>query len=691
MDQNNHLNDTAEEEPSGKRKTRSCNGFKVFLAALSFSYISKILGGILMKSSLTHIERRFEISSSVAGLIDGSFEVGNLFVIVFVSYFGSKLHRPRIIGIGCFIMGMGSILTALPHFFMGYYKYSKEDNIAPSENSTSSLSTCLINQDILRNRTSPEIIEKGCEKEPGSHMWIYVLMGNMIRGIGESPIVPLGISYIDDFAAEGQSSFYLGILNTVAMVGPITGFLLASQFAKMYVDIGYVDLSSIRITPKDSTWVGAWWLGFLVSGLVSIISSIPFFFLSPKLNKPQTERKVSTSSHGPKTNGERNQTATLTNHMQKGAENITGFFQALKSILTNNLYVLCLFLHLLHLSGFIGSLTYVFKYVEQQFGRSISEANFILGIINIPSVATGIFIGGLIIKKFKLSLVGIAKLCFCSIGLGFLVQLVHFTLICEKPVAGLTLTYDGNHPVESHINVPLSYCNSDCNCDDSHWEPVCGDNGITYVTPCLAGCKSLGGIKNPKVFYNCSCVEVTGSQNRNNSAHLGECPRNDDCRRKFHIYLVIQVLQCFLFATGSIPSTLLIFKNVQPELKSLAVGFHSLTIRLLGGILAPIYFGALIDRACMKWSITSCGKKGACRIYDSVLYGYSFFGLSTVLRAPSLILFAVFISLMKKKYQGKDTNASENGGKVLDETTLEPLNNNRDFIPSPGTNSTFCT
>ena len=45
--------------------------------------------------------------------------VGNLLVIVFVSYFGAKLHRPKIIGIGCIIMGTGSILTALPHFFMG--------------------------------------------------------------------------------------------------------------------------------------------------------------------------------------------------------------------------------------------------------------------------------------------------------------------------------------------------------------------------------------------------------------------------------------------------------------------------------------------------------------------------------------------------------------------------------------------
>lgn len=55
----------------------------------------------------------------------------------------------------------------------------------------------------------------GCEKGSKSNMWIYVLMGNMLRGIGETPIVPLGISYIDDFAKEGHSSLYLGNIQNI--------------------------------------------------------------------------------------------------------------------------------------------------------------------------------------------------------------------------------------------------------------------------------------------------------------------------------------------------------------------------------------------------------------------------------------------------------------------------------------------
>ena len=50
----------------------------------------------------------------------------------------------------------------------------------------------------------------GCEGESNLSMWIYVLLGNVLRGIGETPVQPLGISYIDDFAAEENAALYVG-------------------------------------------------------------------------------------------------------------------------------------------------------------------------------------------------------------------------------------------------------------------------------------------------------------------------------------------------------------------------------------------------------------------------------------------------------------------------------------------------
>lgn len=45
--------------------------------------------------------------------------VGNLLVIVFVSYFGARLHRPKIIAVGCVLMSFGTFLIAMPHFLVG--------------------------------------------------------------------------------------------------------------------------------------------------------------------------------------------------------------------------------------------------------------------------------------------------------------------------------------------------------------------------------------------------------------------------------------------------------------------------------------------------------------------------------------------------------------------------------------------
>lgn len=49
----------------------------------------------------------------------GFIPAGNLLVIAFVSYFGAKLHRPKIIAMGCVLMSIGTFIIALPHFIIG--------------------------------------------------------------------------------------------------------------------------------------------------------------------------------------------------------------------------------------------------------------------------------------------------------------------------------------------------------------------------------------------------------------------------------------------------------------------------------------------------------------------------------------------------------------------------------------------
>lgn len=52
----------------------------------------------------------------------------------------------------------------------------------------------------------------------------------------------------------------------------------------------------------------------------------------------------------------------------------------------------------------------------------------------------------------------------------------------------------------------LAGCNRDCDCTLKSWDPVCGKNGITYVSPCLAGCKASRGTGKSVVKHTFCCA-----------------------------------------------------------------------------------------------------------------------------------------------------------------------------------------
>ncbi|XP_058046438.1 solute carrier organic anion transporter family member 1B3-like [Ahaetulla prasina] len=646
---------TTNERPL-KQKTTGCQGIKVFLAALAFSYFSKAYAGATMKSSFTQLERRFGIPSSTAGFIDGGFEMGNLLVIAFVSYFGAKFHRPKIIAFGCFIMSLGSFLMALPHFFMGYYQY---DTISFTSNNISSFSPCLLNpQDLPTIKGMPR---SDCDhKIVTSYAWIFVLLGNLLRGIGETPITPLGISYLDDFSREEDVPLYISILHTIAMIGPLSSFLLGSVFARLYVDVGFVDMDTITISPTDVRWVGAWWMGFLVAGVIALISGIPFLFLPKSLDKKKDaciqknlepmESNID-NSHGQKLN--------IEGGMADSGQ-LSEFFKSLKRLLGNKLYLLLLCSTLLNASSFIGYMTYQAKYMEQQYGLSVSRSNFITAVAVLPVVIIGIFSSGFIMKKCKLGMICATKMGYAASFIGFALTFLYLMLGCDNhPVAGLTVTYDGNTAAQ---NLPSlsSACNSNCTCATSQWDPVCGDNGLTYVSACFAGCKNITRLKKETVFHNCSCIEKAGAVWKNSSAASGECRRSDECSKNFIFYTIVKAVSSFMYALGAVPLYMLLIRSVPQELKSFAVGLMMLVIRSLGGILAPVYFGAVIDQTCLKWGSKPCGQKGSCRIYDAVQYRYSFNGLIIALRVPSYLLGIIFYLLLKKTLRKQEAEKAEN-------------------------------
>ncbi|NXX97998.1 SO2B1 protein, partial [Centropus bengalensis] len=405
--------------------------------------LSQLLVSGYLKSSISTIERRYGLSSQTSGLLASFNEVGNTLLIVFISYFGSRVHRPRFIGCGAILVSLAGFLMSLPHFITGPYKY--DQSVASMFSNTTDLCQPGV------PGSQGNLSDAGCTPHAAreNHEVLLILfIAQALLGIGGVPIQPFGISYIDDFASERNSPLYLGILFSVTIIGPGVGFMLGSAMLRFYVDIDKVTGDEVQLTNKDPRWVGAWWLGFLVAASLVAISAVPYFFFPKEMPKE------------------------------------VDFPLVLLRNLRHPVYLLVV-LAQVNLSAMVAGLaTFMGKFLERQFSLTASLANMIIGAVNIPGAMVGIVVGGAILKRFQMSLRQCSAMCILGMFLCLLVAFPLLFLGCPtQKVAGVTyresLGY-GRTGLE---------CNLQCNCPEKAYNPICGSNAVEYISPCSAGCR----------------------------------------------------------------------------------------------------------------------------------------------------------------------------------------------------------
>lgn len=96
-----------------------------------FFYIGLVVNGFI-NVVITTIERRFGLRSSQTGLVASGYDIASFVCLVPVTYFGGRIgaSKPRWIGWGVVLMGLGSLTFALPHFLVGPYKaFGADSNV----------------------------------------------------------------------------------------------------------------------------------------------------------------------------------------------------------------------------------------------------------------------------------------------------------------------------------------------------------------------------------------------------------------------------------------------------------------------------------------------------------------------------------------------------------------------------------
>lgn len=142
-------------------------------------------------------------------------------------------------------------------------------------------------------------------------------------------------------------------------------------------------------------------------------------------------------------------------------------------------------------------------------------------------------------------------------------------------------------------------------------------------------------------FSECSCIEGIIHHEFKQTAQSGPCHIN--CKSKLILFLSVMCIMKFLGASGRASNFLVGVRCVEERDKTLAIGFGMSMIRLLASVPSPIFFGYILDSACIAWGKT-CTTKGNCWLYDGEMLRYSFFYIS----AASIAIGTIFDLLVWK-------------------------------------------
>ncbi|KAJ8322154.1 hypothetical protein KUTeg_000625, partial [Tegillarca granosa] len=221
-----------------------------------------------LTSQITTIEKQYNISSSLAGFMVSASDVG------------FAKHIPKLLGICTIVFGLSSLLTVVPPFI------TSQDMLEYTSLSSSNFSL------LCDSKFDPTKLSIQCDVDSsrGSNLtWVIVCicLCFIVQGACASPRGSLGTIYVDDNVERKRT----GIVTTIGLFGPFIALVLGGLFLQIPVD-----LKKTTLTILDPRWIGAWWIGFILYGVLGIICGFLYLLFPKYLKQKYSDTEVEKAS-----------------------------------------------------------------------------------------------------------------------------------------------------------------------------------------------------------------------------------------------------------------------------------------------------------------------------------------------------------------------------------------------------------
>ncbi|KAH9374188.1 hypothetical protein HPB48_002371 [Haemaphysalis longicornis] len=463
----------------------------VLVALCCMVFLQGFVANGLVYMVLPTLERRFQLKSLEAGIIVAMYHLASCISAPLVTLVAARRSKPLYLAMSAIVIGIGTMVITLPHFLAPPYKQS------------------LLEVDLCPYKVRHDYSD-GCGTATGDlrHYRFVFWAGHLIVGAGSSPMYTLALTYLDENLPTTLSTKYIGELH--APSAGVSG-----------------DVRGMGLTPESNVWIGAWWLGYLIGSVFSIIVAFPTSLL-PKELPCQMWAKLEKKYEA------------VANKAPKKKE------------LSNKLKDLPA-----RINALLHNTTYMFLCMAATAESSVA----------VPGACGGILLGGYCVHRLQLATEGIVRMCLlCSV----IPWLSCFVLLysCPSPsFFGLNHT-SSRFSVANVSNQFDQPCNAHCGCPIEHYDPICGKDMLTYYSPCFAGCRRDYIYGSFKVYTDCQCISHAGVE----TMVLWGIPERIQADRK---KCIGECNALYAYLTG-----IFLYMCVEENLKALSLGFQWMMLHI---------------------------------------------------------------------------------------------------------------